>query len=130
VAKPGGRVGVVVRADRDMASYVNLPLSEPLRAKLDRPGLIGSPVAPEGCGDAGLYRRFLGAGLGDLAFFPMLATTDPKIEPGQLARFEQLILAALTPGETAEWQAKVAPAKADGSFFIARPFHCAVGTKR
>ena len=39
------------------------------------------------------------------------------------------MLANLTATEKAEWQQAVAAAKADGTFFIASPFHCAVGTK-
>jgi len=46
-----------------------------------------------------------------------------------LPPFESPILADLTAEETAEWQAAAAAAKTDGTFFIASPFHCAVGTK-
>jgi hypothetical protein len=38
-------------------------------------------------------------------------------------------LAALDPAETAAWRAAVAAAERDGTFFIAQPFHCAVGVK-
>ena len=42
---------------------------------------------------------------------------------------EQQMLANLTAAEKAEWQQAVAAAKADSTFFIASPFHCAIGTK-
>ena len=58
----------------------------------------------------------------------------------QFAAFEQphtpqaqfaygAILAALTAEETQEWHMGMAQAVADGTYFIAQPFHCAVGTK-
>jgi hypothetical protein len=37
------------------------------------------------------------------------------------------IRAALSPGEIEEWRKAIA--QAEGTFFIAEPFHCAVGTK-
>jgi hypothetical protein len=39
------------------------------------------------------------------------------------------ILGSLTEEETQEWHAGMAQAVADGSYFIAQPFHCAVGIK-
>ena len=39
------------------------------------------------------------------------------------------ILGALTAEETQEWHAAVTQAVADRTYFIAQPFHCAVGTK-
>jgi hypothetical protein len=35
----------------------------------------------------------------------------------------------LRPEDAPEWQHAVAHAQAEGTFFIAQPFHCAVGTK-
>jgi hypothetical protein len=35
----------------------------------------------------------------------------------------------LTPAEAATFQQAVAAAEADGTFFIAQAYHCAVGTK-
>jgi hypothetical protein len=58
-----------------------------------------------------------------------LVAVTSGIEPARLAAFESQILASLTVEETAEWQAAAAAAKADGTFFIASPFHCAIGTK-
>jgi len=36
---------------------------------------------------------------------------------------------AVDAEEAAEWREAVAPAKAAGTFFLASPHHCAVGTK-
>jgi ubiquinone/menaquinone biosynthesis C-methylase UbiE len=124
VAKPGGRVAVVVRAV-DLRSVVNLPLREALKAKVE--AIPNGVAGPQGCADASLYRRFRRAGLEDVRMLPQLATyTDAASMHGVHER----ILAALTPGEAEEWQDAVARAQAEGTFFIALPFHCAVGTKR
>jgi ubiquinone/menaquinone biosynthesis C-methylase UbiE len=128
VTKPGGRVAVIVRA-LDVPWWANPPLSAALRSKVDRPGLIGGDVTATGCADASLYRRFHVAGLTQLTVFPQLVAVTSTFEPSRLAGMEQRILAMLTAGESAEWGKAVAPAKADGTFFIASGLHCAVGTK-
>ena len=129
VTRPGGRIAAVVRS-LDMPWWVNVPLSPALRAKVDRPGFIGTAGADQaGCADASLYRRFSAAGLTNLTFLPQLVAVTPGIEPARLAAFESQVVAGLTAEETVEWHAGAAAAKADGTFFIASPFHCAVGTK-
>ncbi|HEX5455720.1 MAG TPA: methyltransferase domain-containing protein, partial [Stellaceae bacterium] len=126
VTRPGGRVGVVVRAT-DMPFWVNLPLDPALKAKVDAPNIIGSGVAPHGIADASLYRRMAALGLTDLKCFPQLVPVipgSPRIE-----RYRQQVLAVLTPEEAGRWHQAEAVATADGTFFIAQPYHCAVGTK-
>ncbi len=126
VVRPGGRVGVVVRAV-DMPFWVNLPLEPALKAKVQAPGIIGGGMAPLGCGDASLYRRFHALGLTGLKCFPQLVS----VVPGQprLERYQQQILAALNPAEAATWRQVVTAAEGDGTFFIGQAYHCAVGTK-
>jgi SAM-dependent methyltransferase len=126
VTRPGGRVGVVVRAI-DMPSWVNLPLDPALKAKVDAPGVIGGGVSPQGCADASLYRRLHALGLTGLKCCPQLVS----VVPGQvrLERYQQQILAALSPAEAEKWRQAVAEVEGDGTFFIAQAFHCAVGTK-
>jgi hypothetical protein len=46
-----------------------------------------------------------------------------------MAFLKQRILANLSKDEGVEWESAVAQAEADGTFFIATPYHCAVGTK-
>jgi len=129
VTRPWGRIAAVVRS-LDMPWWVNVPLSPALRAKVDGPGFVGAAATDQaGCADASLYRRFSAAGLTNLTFFPQLVAITPGIEPARLASFESQIIAGLTAEETAEWHASAAAAKADGTFFIASPIHCAVGTK-
>ena len=127
VSRPGGRVAVIVRSC-DVPSWANLPISAALRAKVDRPGLIGAGVAADGCADASLYRRFHRAGLTQLRCFPQLVA----ITPAEVSRFticQQQILAMLTSDEAAEWRSAAVQAEAEGTFFIATAHHCAVGTK-
>jgi len=128
VTRPGGRIAAIVRS-RDLPSWANLPISTALRAKVDRPGLIGAGVADVGCADASLYRRFHMAGLTDLKCFPQLVA----ITPAEVSRFtisQQQILATLTAEEAAEWRSAAARAEVEGTFFIATGHHCAVGTKK
>jgi hypothetical protein len=126
VTRPGGRVGITVRAI-DMPFWVNLPLEPALKAKVDAPGIIGGGAAPNGVADMSLYRRLAALGLTGLKCFPQMVTVVPGSE--RIERYQQQILAALTPAETATWHKAVAAAKADGTFFIAQAYHCAVGTK-
>lgn len=126
VTRPGGRIGVIVRAI-DMPFMVNLPLAPALKAKVEAPGIIGGGMAPKGCADASLYRRFHALGLTGLKCFPQLVA----VVPGQprLERYQQQILAALSPAEAETWRHAVAQAETEGTFFIAQVYHCAVGTK-
>ncbi len=128
VTSPGGRIGAIVRS-QDISCWSNLPLSPDLRAKVDRAGVLGFGASPTGCADASLYRRFSAAGLVDLHFFLHHVSAVPEIEPIRAAFLEQQLRALLLGDELAEWDRAAAAAKAEGSFFIAQPHHCAVGTK-
>ena len=126
VTRPGGRIGIVVRAT-DMPFWVNLPIDPALKAKVDAPNVIGGGVAPKGVADASLYRRLTAHGLKELKCFPQLVSVVPGSE--RIERYQQQILAALTPAEAATWHQAVAAAERDGTFFIAQPYHCAVAIK-
>lgn len=124
VTKPGGRVAVTVRA-MDMPWWVNLPLDAAVKASVE--ARMGSGVLPQGCADSSLYRRMLDAGLEELQMFPQLATFT-KGEPlrGRAGR----VLSLLSPEQLPACRHAMAQAEANGTFFVAEPFHCAVGTKR
>lgn len=122
VTKPGGRVGIVVRAV-DMHGYVNLPLRPELRTKIE--ALPNGLSGPKGCADGSLYRRFCEAGLRQVKMSPQLATYSGA----QTHALHERVQAALSPEERLEWQQAVATAAATETFFVALPFHCAVGTK-
>jgi SAM-dependent methyltransferase len=124
VTKPGGRVAVMVRAI-DIPLVVNVPLRAELKTKAEiQRGFVGT----QGCADASLYRRLRQAGLAYVKMFPQFAASDqPETPHAQFAH--GAILGALTAKETQEWHTGMAQALADGTYFIAQPFHCAVGTK-
>jgi ubiquinone/menaquinone biosynthesis C-methylase UbiE len=126
VTRPGGRVGIVVNAI-DMPFWVNLPLDPALKAKVDMPGIIGGGMAPNGVADMSLYRRLAALGLTGLKCFPQLVSVMPGSE--RIERYQQQILAILTPAETEAFRQAVTVAERDGTFFIAQAYHCAVGTK-
>lgn len=125
VTRPGGRIGAIVRSV-DMPTWTNAALSPGVRAKVDIPGR--GDVAPGGCADASLYQRFRRAGLVGLTCFSQWASVD-AYQPSRIAGLKRTIFASLTPEEGAEWEAAVAEAEANGTFFIATPHHCAVGIK-
>jgi SAM-dependent methyltransferase len=124
VTKSGGRVAVMVRA-LDIPWVVNIPLRPELKTKVQTPhGFVGT----QGCADATLYRRFQQIGLTRVQMFPQFAAlAQPETAQAHFA--QGAILGALTPEETQEWHTAMAQAVADGTYFIAQPFHCAVGTK-
>jgi SAM-dependent methyltransferase len=126
VTRPGGRVGVVVRAV-DMPAWVNAPLSPATKAKAEAPGLIGAGVSPQGCADASLYTRLHRLGLSALDLFPQIIAVKPW-QP-RILRYQQQVLSVLSVAEAEEWRNAVAAAEAEGTFFITQAFHCAVGTK-
>ena len=124
VTKSGGRVAVMVRA-LDIPWVVNIPLRPELKTKVQTPhGFVGT----QGCADATLYRRFQQIGLTRVQMFPQFAAlAQPETAQAQFA--QGAILGALTPEETQEWHTAMAQALADGTYFIAQPFHCAIGKK-
>jgi SAM-dependent methyltransferase len=126
VTRPGGRIGIVVNAI-DMPFWVNLPLEPALKAKVDMPGIIGGGMAPKGVADMSLYRRLAALGLTGLRCFPQLVSVLPGSE--RIERYQQQILATLSPAEAGAFRQAVAAAERDGTFFIAQAYHCAVGTK-
>lgn len=125
VTKPGGRVAIVGHA-HDMPQWVNLPLPTALKARLEAPGWHDAEAYPTGCDESSLYPRMLRAGLTALQMFPQFAAFD---ERSRLEQMQASLLPTLSPEDTQAWQAAVAQATAAGTFFVATPFHCAVGVK-
>jgi ubiquinone/menaquinone biosynthesis C-methylase UbiE len=125
VTKPGGRVAVVGHA-HDMPRWVNLNLTAALKAKVEAPGWASDRGHQQGCDEASLYQRLHQAGLTRMKKFPQFGTFD---EGSRLQMLQGEILPTLPPDAVQEWRNAVAQAEAAGTFFIATPFHCAVGTK-
>jgi SAM-dependent methyltransferase len=125
VTKPGGRVAVVGHA-HDMPRWVNLVLPAELKARVEAPGWASDRGHQLGCDDASLYQRFRQVGLTQVKKFPQFAAFD---EPSRVQSLQGEILPTLPPDAAQEWRAAVTQGEAAGTFFIATPFHCAVGTK-
>ena len=124
VVRPGGRIGIVVRAV-DLPQWWNLDLPEPVRRKVTPPP---QSVAARGVADASLYRRMRQAGLEDLVCFPTLVTLDRP--QGSIWRYrEDHIVSLLDPEELTIWRAARDKAEADGLLMMAHPLHAAVGRK-
>ncbi len=124
VTRPGGRIGIVVRAI-DMPQWWNLSVPEAIARKIEVPP---QSVGPRGVADASLYRRMREAGLADLVCFPSLVTLDRP--DGPIWRYrEDHVLSLLSAEETLTWRALCDTANDKGLLFMAHPMHCAVGTK-
>ena len=106
---------------------MNLPLGQALKTRIESPPWVDDRGHPQGCDDATLYRKFAQLGLTDLRMYPFISAFS---DPTRLQFLEGGILPTLDAEEAAEWRAAVAQARADGTFFISTPFHCAVGGKR
>lgn len=125
VTRTGGRVAVVGHA-HDIPLWINLPLRADLKARIEAPGWGGISIHPGGCNEASLYQHMHAAGLTRIRKFPQFAAFD---DAARLQTLQATILPTLSPDEADEWRAAVARAEAEGTFFIATPLHCAVGTR-
>lgn len=124
VVKPGGRVGVIVRAI-DISQWWNLDLPGPLAAKVSVPP---QSVAANGVADRSLYARMRNAGLVELQAFPSLVTLDRP--DGPIWRYrEDAVLPQLTPSEAISWREATAAARGDGLLMQAHAMHAAVARK-
>jgi hypothetical protein len=68
----------------------------------------------------------LEAGLEQIQIFPQLATFT---KGGQFQDRVGRVLSLVRPEDLSDCRDAIAQAEAEGTFFIAEPFHCAVGTK-
>jgi SAM-dependent methyltransferase len=125
VTRPGGRVGVIVRAV-DMPLLPNFELSDGLKAKAGSARFGG--VEEGGCADISLYQRFHQAGLAQVKMFPQYGVVTYADQP-YIQLVQGFVLGTLSGDEAAEWRTAVARAQAESTFFIATPYHCAAGTK-
>jgi SAM-dependent methyltransferase len=125
VTRPGGRVGVVVRAV-DMHPWINVDLPEEVHRAAER--VPGAGADEHGCADASLYRRFAAAGLRDLVMGPQYGADTAQRSPDRLRLFVGRIAGGLPPEAARQFREGVERATAAGSMVWAEPYHCAVGT--
>ena len=124
VARPGARIGLVVRAI-DVRQWWGLSLPAEIRAKAEIPP---QSISAGGVADASLYARMRRAGLVDLRAFPALVTLDEPEGPIWRHR-EDHVLSQLSLAETAVWRAARGAAAKEGLLMQAHALHCAVATK-
>ncbi len=124
VVKPGGRIGVIVRAI-DMPQWWSLDVPPALASRANE---APQSVGHGGVADKSLYTRLRAAGLVDLVPFPSLVTLD---KPGSTVwRYrEDHLVAQLSPDELAEWERARDAALAAGALFQSHAMHCAVARK-
>ena len=127
VTRPGGRIGVVVRAD-GLPHLFNVPVRPEILAKVEARPCAGKSAF--GCADPSLFTRMRDAGLRDLRCWRDASAFYPGRDVHEYWQLNQGTLpSVLTPTELAEWRAAVARAQEDQTLFWAPQYHCAVGTR-
>ena len=124
VVKPGGRVGVIVRAI-DGRHIWRADLPDAVREKVS---VVPPQVAPKGIADASLYARMRQAGFEALDFCPASPAFDPR--SGDFWRF--MVGRAeprLTPEERPLFREALRAAAVAGTVFATFPHHGAVGRR-
>jgi SAM-dependent methyltransferase len=124
VVRPGGPVGVVVRAI-DMPQWWNLDLPPAIAAKVNAQPQSMSPGA---VADRSLYSRMAKAGFTGVQGFPFLLTFDRPEGPIWTYRASHA-RGLLSDAERQIWDRECAAAEAAGLLFQANPVHCAVGRR-
>jgi SAM-dependent methyltransferase len=122
VTRPGGPVGVVVRAI-DMPQWWNLDLPPAIAAKVNAQP---QSVSPGAVADRSLYARMAAAGFRDIQGFPSLLTFDRPDGPIWTYRASHA-RGLLDTEEQGIWDREIAARAAEGLLFQANPVHCAVG---
>jgi ubiquinone/menaquinone biosynthesis C-methylase UbiE len=126
VTRPGGRVGVVVRA-ADMRFWTNLLVRPELKLKMESAPSAGA--AERGCADSSLYRRFVAAGLTKLTLGPQLGPNQPHHGREPTRTITARMLQSLPAQDVEQCRTAISRAIDDGTMLWADPYHCAIGTK-
>ena len=77
MTRPGGRIGVVVRASTCAVDESRSP--DEVRRAAER--VSGAGADADGCADASLYRRFVAVGLHDLSWARSTERIRPNVRP-------------------------------------------------
>lgn len=128
VTRPGGRVGVVVRAI-DLPRFLNVALSSELETRVLEISAPRVGVGRHGCADPSLYRRFVDAGLGHLEMGPQWASENAERSARMLPEYADRLAHALPDDDARQFREAIAGAIRDGTLIYAQPYHCAVGVR-
>lgn len=122
VVKPGGRIGVVVRAT-DMALFWNMALPPEILAKI---GMPAASKAPAGVASAALYAMAVAAGIEPIRAYPYYVAADESRGP-TFTYAASHALSLLTETEKSVFRAARAAAHAAGLLCLSRGHHCFIG---
>jgi SAM-dependent methyltransferase len=124
VTKPGGRIGIIVRA-LDLPRWTSMDLPPALKSHVET---WPDPSEGEGCASARLYDLMARAGLVDRSSIPdMTAFCEPDGPVEQL--LTMMLTADLDETDKRVWQAAHDAAVARDCMVFTWPHHCAVGRK-
>lgn len=124
VTKPGGRVGVIIRA-MDVPLFINIALPSELKTKIETPTLWSRRAGADGLDDTSLYQKFQESALVDVKMFPYWVTFDQS----WLGFAQNILMHLFDDSAVAEWQVAQAKAEAANTFLFNQTHHCALGTK-
>jgi ubiquinone/menaquinone biosynthesis C-methylase UbiE len=124
VTRPGGHIGVVVRAI-DQPRFLNVSLPPELDTKVLALSAPRFGVGSRGCADVSLYRRFVDSGLVDLQMGPQLAPETAERSTSYARRLVDQLAPSLSAEELDQLRAAVARAEQDRTLIFAQPYHCA-----
>ncbi len=126
VLRPGGRVVVAVRAV-DTPWWINIEGDDDVRQLLnDLAPKTSAGAGPSGCADASLYRRVGEAGFADVRMRLQLAIYS---RDARALEVRERLLSMVEGDQHDRAAAAIAAAEKRGDFFIAEPFHAAIGCK-
>jgi SAM-dependent methyltransferase len=125
VLKPGGRVGVVVRAI-DIPMFWHLPIDPAIASKVKVPNVS---ISARGYGDASLPVRLGKTGYVDVQYWPTFYGTANALSPHWAIYRSSVAPPNLSSEDLPTWHAAHEEAVRTGTGYFAQPVHCAVGTK-
>ena len=125
VVKPGGSIGVVVRAI-DMPQWLDLSVDDELWRKIIIPPQL---ISPSGVADKSLYSRVANANFKNLVMFPYLFSATRKADPKIYDWYLRRVYQPLMDMEKAELDAAKNQASEEDGLIYSQPLHCCVGWK-
>jgi ubiquinone/menaquinone biosynthesis C-methylase UbiE len=125
VVKPGGAIGVVVRAI-DMPQWLDLSVDDELWRKIIIPPQL---ISPSGVADKSLYSRVANANFRNLVMFPYLFSATRKADPKIYDWYLRRVYQPLMDMEKVELDAAKNRASEEDGLIYSQPLHCCVGWK-
>ena len=125
VVKPGGSIGVVVRAI-DMPQWLDLSVDDELWCKIIIPPQL---ISPSGVADKSLYSRVANANFKNLVMFPYLFSATRKADPKIYDWYLRRVYQPLMYMEKVELDAAKNQASEEDGLIYSQPLHCCVGWK-